>query len=296
MDEQKIILPFKSRTLKNGEYVIVGKDAEPLIVNASFIEQLSSPDFSVSMLDDKVIEMLSTSGYIGSSKKVIIPVPDEGHFVFLKIGRIVCLLFGFISLIFNLYSIGAYHGVKSGNDLIHLNISGWELFFSAILIALGTSLVHEIFHLIFSRNIKDFRGKVHLHLFKATATVSMSHIWAWSAFSRFMAISAGMIADSIFLSITILVGIFSPLWIFSIANAVLWIRILWQFRFYSNCDGRILLQSFFDNPSFGEKNFIGSVRDKIWNLFFNFMGLIVLVLILYLWGYPFFMNFLHIYF
>lgn len=291
MKQQKMMLPFKSRKLKSGEYVIVAEDATPLIVSPLFLEELSKSNFCIDNLEKEVIDILLESGYITKNIEDVSIIPDENFSLFWKIGRISWLTLGILSMIFNLYSISVHHVFVSGQSLIQLNRTEWEMFIYTVITAISTTTVHEIFHLIFSRNIQRFKEKTRLYLFKATATVTMSHIWVWSAFPRFMAVSSGIIADSVFLSTAIIVQQFFPSWIFSVVFAVLWLRILWQFRFYTNCDGSILVQCFFDNPSFDKVLPTDSLKIKLSRISLKFFGYIVLVVILYIWIYPFIVYF-----
>jgi len=84
---------------------------------------------------------------------------------------------------------------------------------------------------------------------RATAMVSMNHIWIWSRLASILAVSAGVILDTIILAILFLIKSYhyegSYVTIFSF---VMFIKIFWQFRFHRNSDGRLLLKIILDNP------------------------------------------------
>ena len=128
MKQQKMMLPFKSRKLKSGEYIIVAEEAIPLIVSPFFLEQLSKSNFCMDNLEKEVIDILSESGYITKNIEDVSIIPDENFSLFWKIGRISWLTLGILSMIFNLYSISVHHVFVSGQSLIQLNRIGWEMF------------------------------------------------------------------------------------------------------------------------------------------------------------------------
>lgn len=98
------------------------------------------------------------------------------------------------------------------------------------------------------KHMEKQNGGVKIVLKKSMATVNMTHIWVWSFLGRVAAVSAGIMSDLLILCICSILGLYNDSWIILAAASILWVRILWQFRFHRKTDGRLILMLLLDNP------------------------------------------------
>lgn len=129
---------------------------------------------------------------------------------------------------------------------------------------------------------------------KSMATVNMTHIWVWSFLGRVAAVSAGIMSDLLILCICSILGLYNDSWIILAAASILWVRILWQFRFHRKTDGRLILMLLLDNPviALGNENDADFTYEKdvlIWKVF-QVIGVLVEIAVVVFWGIPFVLS------
>lgn len=129
---------------------------------------------------------------------------------------------------------------------------------------------------------------------KSMATVTMTHIWVWSFLGRVSAVSSGIMSDLLILCICSIMGLYNDSWIISAAASILWVRILWQFRFHRKTDGRLILMLLLDNPviELGKENdadFTYKNDILIWKVF-QVIGVIAGIAAVVFWGIPFVLS------
>lgn len=78
------------------------------------------------------------------------------------------------------------------------------------------------------------------------------------------------------------------------AASILWVRILWQFRFHRKTDGRLILMLLLDNPviALGNENdtdFSDKKDVLIWKVF-QVVGVLVEIAVVGFWGIPFVLS------
>ena len=89
-------------------------------------------------------------------------------------------------------------------------------------------------------------------------------------------------------------GLYNNSWIILEAASILWVRILWQFRFHRNTDGRLILMLLLDNPviALGNESDADFTYKKdilIWKVF-QVIGVLVEIAVVFFWGIPFVLS------
>ncbi len=67
-------------------------------------------------------------------------------------------------------------------------------------------------------------------------------------FSRLIALSAGVMLDTIIFSMLLMAGKILNNEIFDFLSVIMFLRIIWQFRFHRKTDGKYFLMMILDNP------------------------------------------------
>lgn len=111
---------------------------------------------------------------------------------------------------------------------------------------------------------------------------------------RVAAVSAGIMSDLLILCICSILGLYNDSWIILAAASILWVRILWQFRFHRKTDGRLILMLLLDNPviALGNENDADFTYEKdvlIWKVF-QVIGVLVEIAVVVFWGIPFVLS------
>ena len=100
--------------------------------------------------------------------------------------------------------------------------------------------------------------------------------------------------DLLILCICSILGLYNDSWIILAAASILWVRILWQFRFHRKTDGRLILMLLLDNPviALGNENDADFTYEKdvlIWKVF-QVIGVLVEIAVVVFWGIPFVLS------
>lgn len=284
MEKKLSLKPIKGRKLKNGEWIVVAKESDALIVNEELAKSLIHNN-SIEYYNSETVHLLQENGFFIDENDKKLSLPNENNNMKWSIKRVALFVIGGLSILITLV-LSLFKGVPSGsvwiNDMITLPA---HLIF-LIGFSLITTLIHELMHIIFSRSYSLKTGGLRLNAVQAKATVSMTHIWVWSFSSRLAALSAGLVFDFFLLASLLILDYFFTDWKVLTAISILWLRIIWQFRFHKNCDGYFIASALFDNPILGIDGIKGSREDKIWKILKIFGSAVNLIILVY-WIIPF---------
>ncbi|MFP7170065.1 hypothetical protein [Terribacillus sp. FSL K6-0262] len=287
---------IQGRKLRSGDWIVVARDADPLVVNEELAKSLIYNNSSLKDYDEEIANILKDNDFCNSSSDKIKSLPDEENNLKWNIKRMFLFIMGGLSIL-SVVILTLFNGVPNGSILINNSIS-LPLNISLLIgFALITTLIHELMHIIFARSYKLRTGGLRLNILQANATVSMTHIWVWSFFPRLAALSAGLIFDFFLLSCLLIFNIFITDWMLAAAISILWLRIAWQFRFHKNCDGHFIVLSLLDNPMLAVDEGNSNVANvRTWSILKKVGYVVNLILIAY-WFLPFlWMLFSNVYF
>lgn len=295
---QSLLKPIAFRKLKSGKYIVLADNTDPLVIDEALAKSLIQGEHSLEGYNEEFISILRESGFFIESSNYIQAVPNERNDFMWHIMRRVLFFIGILSFSVILFTI-PFIGIPIGNKIISSKVSIWVLSFFILIFSVITTLQHELMHIVYARTWMYKSKGLHLVVKKATAVVSMTHIWVWSFWSRLAAISAGIIFDLLLLAIFSCAQLFYNNWIIVTAASILWIRILWQFRFHKNCDGQLIAMTILDNPMVDidannvENN--NTLKDKdiqLWRRLKKIGYLIDLILLMF-WVIPFLENIIY---
>lgn len=292
MEENIIIKKIFSRKLKNGNYVILASDSEPLVVEEEFAMRINQDVNVIRECDDEVISIFRDGGFFSDASSDI-RIPKEPAGLIWNILRIGVFIISALALVSILITI-PISGIPLGDRIIPNNIPIWMSLVFLIGFSFLTTILHELLHMLYAATWKKRQRGLKIAVRKSMATVAMTHIWVWSFLGRISAVSAGIMSDLFLLSICSIIGVYDKNWIISAATAILWVRILWQFRFHKNTDGRLILMFLIDNPMIGSEKVQSadiSLRKHImiWKVF-QFLGVIIGMIIIVCWEIPLILN------
>ncbi|MEK4670295.1 hypothetical protein [Niallia sp. FSL R7-0271] len=295
MPSKMIVKHIASRNLKNGKAVIIASDSIPLVVDREIADSLIKNPMFLNNCNPDVRSLFEESGYFRKFDEEANILPIEQTTTRWNFYRKLSLLVGILSLIIIIFALPFTGGIPTGNKILAQNVHFFYTFLFVIFVSVLSSLLHEYMHIFFSNSAKRSKDIIKIRFIKSTATVSMSHIWVWSLFPRFIALSAGLISDLFLLAIVTVTQVFIANWILIVTSAVLWVRILWQFRFHKKCDGQLIFQTLLDNPLFGDMtaltdNSLEQRKEKRLMRILKFIGYTINILLLIFWCLPFFLS------
>lgn len=277
------------RKLKNGKYVILAADSEPLVVEEEFAMNISQNGNVLEDCDEAIVSIFKESGFYADTMPDI-SIPEEPRGIKWNILRYGV---GIISIIALLVILGTipFSGIPFGNQLIFANVPLWMSVTFIVFFSIFTTILHEMMHIFYARTWRKQKGGINVVLKKSVVTVSMTHIWVWSPLGRLAAVSAGIMSDLFILCIISALKLYNDSWIISSAASILWVRILWQFRFHKKTDGQLMLMFLLDNPLIAAKNEVdidsfGKKDVLIWKVF-QIIGIVVDIFIFSFWAIPF---------
>lgn len=290
MKRNLYIKPISYRKIKNGNWVILTDKSGLLVVDGVTGESLVEEKKCV-YDNDEVMNILNENGFLTDSADYIKKVPNEKKDLKWRIMKYLLFIVGFIS-VFIILALVPMIGIPIGNELINNEVSLWVSLIFIITFSMSTAFLHELMHILYAQNWNLKFGGLDFSIRKASAIVSMTHVWTWSFIGRIAAVSAGVILDLLILACLYLAQLVCSSWIITAGSSVLWLRIIWQFRFHKNCDGKIMAMMIIDNPMID----IDASDSKNWNSkdkeFTNWIklknvGSIVEATILVFWIIPF---------
>lgn len=242
-----VLKPIFSRKLNNGEWLILADETAPLIVEEELAKSLVKGSISLHDYDVEVLNALKENNfYTTSTDQQNLPLEEKNNLKW-RTFRYILFCIGITSILLTTI-LTFYNGIPNGDVLTSNSVPLILTIVYALVFSIITTILHELMHIIFSRSYKLKAGGLRFQFIKSTVTVSMTHIWVWSFFSRLAALSAGLIFDFFLLASLSIINHLITNWMITIAISILWLRIIWQFRFHKNCDGQLIILSVFDNP------------------------------------------------
>jgi len=289
-----LIKQIYARKLKNGNWVVLAANSDILVVDEATAKSLVQSDDSVYRHDDEAKNLLKESGFLTELSDYNQFIPDEKICLKWKILRYGLISIGMVSFIIMLI-VTPLIGIPNGSSIIPNNVPLWITIIFMLFFSASTTLLHELMHMIYARTWSFKTGGIHLRVKKATAVVSMTHIWVWSFLTRFSALIAGIISDLFLLTCFSCAQLFFDNWMLITASSILWMRILWQFGFHRNCDGQLIAMTVLDNPMVAiDSNYINSNDEKnkdiqIWKKL-KIIGCVIDMILFLFWLVPFIIS------
>ena len=291
MKEKNSLKPIFSRKLKNGKYVILAADSEPLVVDEEAVNQINQDINMFEKCDEETISVFRDSGFFVSSVTDEVTIPEEGKALNWKIARYGLFVVAIISIIGIILTVPVV-GIPFGNRIIADAVPLWKSIIYMIFVSVATTAIHEIMHMIFAQTWGKRAGGLKVKLRGSVATVSMTHIWNWSLIGRLSAVSAGIVSDLSLLFVCSIFRLYFDYWVLAATASILWVRILWQFRFNRKSDGRLMAMVALDNPIIpidDNDEFVSKEEIFIWKLLKG-IGVAIEVIIVFGWIIPFVFN------
>jgi hypothetical protein len=283
-----------SRKLKSGDWVVLAADSDPLVVNEDLAKELIEGNLNKE-LDENIVNVFYEGGFFAKNISTEYKIPDENQSLPWKILRYTSLIVGFCSLLLMLI-ITPIVGIPTGNRILTNSAPLWFVLLYILGIAVFTTLLHEFMHIVYANIWNDSKRHFHINIKKAFSTVSMSHIWVWSFWSRFTALAAGLVLDLFLLMCLTCLQLFSDSWLIIAASSVLWVRVLWQFRFDKNCDGKLIAMTIMDNPmGADDKDDVYDMKEWYTWKCLKFLGYLINMLLLIFWLIPFILDIIKTY-
>ncbi len=239
--------PVRARRLRENMWVVVADGSEPLVVGESIAHALQSQD-NFSFTPESLASTLSDAGFMFDGSTEVLPPPAPPLSMGWKLSRAALWTIGAI-LCIDTIALLARDGVPTGSDIVSAGPHPLLVIGIALAMAIATAIPHELAHVGFGRRIGNTRKAVQVHLLQAAATTDLTHVWTWPLSPRLSAVAAGVVVDLAFLTMALTWHSSSDSWVATIAVGVMIIRILWQFRFHRNCDGRHFAKMLVDLPT-----------------------------------------------
>ncbi len=258
-----LLKPVRTRELRDGMWVAVAEDSEPLVVNEAIAKALCDPGgIEGDSTLDPLTETLSDAGFTDGSSGVSLRPPSAPVSAGWKAARAVLWALG--AALFTASAALLLHGgVPTGADAISVGPHPLLAVTVAVGVALVTAVPHELAHVMFGRAFGHRRGSVRVKVRRASATTNLTHVWAWSASPRLAAVSAGIVVDLAFLTLALMLRATTGAWVATVAVTVMVMRIVWQLRFHRNCDGRHIAKMLIDNPTI-EADTKRALTPRLW--------------------------------
>lgn len=285
--------PLYLRKLKDGKWIVLALDSEALVIDEDLAESFLQGTSINEKCNDETIEIFRQSGFYNNEQNASAVIPEEKDNKKWKTARYALLIGGVLALLITIFLTLAT-GIPIGSMIIPPKIDLWRSISFAIAFAATTTIIHELFHIIYSRNWKNLSRSFHISLKKSVVTVSMTYIWVWSLLARVCAVLAGIIWDVILLAVFSISRLLFDNWIVLSAISILWVRVLWHLRFHKNCDGRLFAMLLLDTPLIDDMeeyadNAVYKKTVFIWKIL-NYVGKIVNLAIVVFWIIPIIVN------
>ncbi len=290
MEENIFLKRIFSRKLKNGKYVIVATDSEPLVVDKETMNKLNEDINLFKEWNQEIFSIFKNSGFFLDTETDtnIIAQKNNVGWIIARYGLFLIAIFSILGIIFTI----PFVGIVLGGQIIVTDISVGKSIIYVILVSLITTAIHEVMHMIFAHTWGKKVGGLRIKLKSSIATVSMNHIWCWSLIGRLSAVTAGIVSDLFLLFLCSILRLYFDNWELSALASILWVRILWQFRFNRNSDGRLIAMMSLDNPIISESvddPFVKKSEVITWKIL-NGIGIIVEIIIVVGWIIPFILD------
>lgn len=178
METKMTLKTIFSRKLKNGNYVILAADSEPLVVEEEFATCISQDGNVLANFDESVISVFKDSSFFADalSDTVIPEEPTGKKWNLLRQGVFIISVMALLGVLTTI----PFSGIPFGNRMIPANVPMWMSVIFMIGFSIATTMLHELMHMLYANTWKKQNGGVKIVLKKSMATVNMTHIWVWS--------------------------------------------------------------------------------------------------------------------
>lgn len=238
--------PVRGRKLRDGMWVVVADGSEPLVVSEPVARALVEQGYSPSSLAP-IVETLAEAGFVSDMSEEIPQPPAAPMSVGWTFARAMLWVAG-AGFCVSTALLLLRDGIPTGADIISVGSHPLQAIAMALAIAIFTAIPHELAHVCFGGRLARSGDSVRVRALQAVATTSLTHVWAWPLSPRLSAVAAGIVVDFGFLTTALAWRALTGSWIAAVAVAVMVVRIVWQFRFHRNCDGRHIAKMLLDAP------------------------------------------------
>lgn len=245
-----ILKKIRGRQLRGGGWVLVADGSSPVVVDASVanivLHEEGGP-LDPALIGTEAWAALDEAGFVANDGEPVRPLPGDSPSQAMRLVRVLT----WISLLFFspiILALSLRQGFPGGASLV-LHERGLAVSIAYILVfAMITASLHECGHIVLGGLSKRASGSLKWSPRSAVATTNLSHVWAWSPIGRYSAILAGIGVDLAVLLIVAALRQWRPCAELDLMTSVLFLRIMWQFRLHSNCDGKYLARMILDDP------------------------------------------------
>ncbi|MBT1035330.1 hypothetical protein KJY78_03040 [Canibacter sp. lx-45] len=213
---------MRFRTLKDGRVVVTNASLTPLIFNS--LEDWNNWKHSHSDANE--------------SQDIRQP---EG--IFWEISRLLVRLLGTAGLCLTLVFILSHSILPSARIWASLDHSLLISFLLLVLVAIVSTVAHELMHMIFGRSI-------HLssNLITFVMRTKLNHIWSWPKLCAIDALLLGIALDFALAGVAVLFFLTTGIQFALFVWSVLVFRILWQFNIFAKRDVALTINFLLDKP------------------------------------------------
>ncbi|TLF39686.1 hypothetical protein FEI15_06965 [Lacticaseibacillus zeae] len=281
MDDFWELNPISERKLRDNNWILLTGKQVPIVVDEETHNYFITHNFEHLKKNINFLDAIKDAGFLKSKSQKVPNLISENQSKLWVTMRFFALCLGALSLLFVFYTTLTL-GVPTGDKLISQSLNPLLNVSFIIIFSVLTTLIHEMAHLFFGQQTLH-RRSVLINSKLAVIRVSLSHTWTWTLLGRLTAVSAGVITDLLILAILSGLNLVSHSWFLPIACAILWIRILWQFRLHKRTDGQLLLALIFDMPFLCQDLKSSKARYLI---FIKFFGVSISLLLIIGWIVP----------
>ena len=195
----------------------------------------------------ELFDILKENNFFANKDETINSLPNECKKNFCVTIRGFMLILFVISLIVIVKNINKTF-IWNSLMVFKLNVDIFDILFFGIVFSIITTILHEFMHVVFSNSLKNIKDIFNISLKKSVVHISITHVWTWSLLSRLMAVSAGVILDIFILACIMVLKTILNVEVLSLMAVIMFLRIIWQFRFHKQSDGKYFLMMLIDNP------------------------------------------------
>ena len=141
--------PLYLRKLKDGKWIVLALDSEPLVIDEDLAESFLQGTSINEKCNDETIEIFRQSGFYNNKQNALTVIPEEKDNKKWKTARYALLIGGGLALLITMFSTLAT-GIPTGSMIIPPKIDLWRSISFAIAFAATTTIIHELFHIIYS--------------------------------------------------------------------------------------------------------------------------------------------------
>lgn len=261
-----------------------------MVVDREIAKEVLNSDMSALYNNRELFNLLADNNFFAARcyKDNIAPKEYRGFiWDFIRVLLIAMFIGAIITILVNIKNNFVWNSL----NILSFKTNFLYLFAMGILFSFITTILHECMHMIFANNINNIKGALNLSIKKSTAYVSLTHIWTWTLLSRIIAISAGVILDTILLAGIVALRTIFDSEILELFSIIMFLRIIWQLRFHKNSDGKYFIMMLIDNPFIDidykyNRYFLNKYEKFLWKTCLLIGGLVDFYLLIF-WLIPF---------